>query len=120
MSLKDNSNEIKRLMEDAISKGMNEIGKTCAEKAKKNIWEAPRVRTGRMYISVRHNQPTVSGEKITVEIGTDAKDPKTNEKYPIYHELGTQKIKPIHFLSRASQENTAEYKNILKTSLKSG
>lgn len=72
-----------------------------------------RVDTGRLRASIAHKE-VKDGIGYDVYIGSDV-------EYAPAHELGSSKgIKPLHFLKRAAENHTEEYKQILIDQLKHG
>lgn len=104
ITIHDNSPEVLAALDKAIYRALWAIGAAAEGHAKE--YET-RVDTGRLRNSITHQE-----EGNTTAIGT-------NVEYAIFHELGTSSgIEPLHFLKNAVANHTAEYKNILKESLK--
>jgi HK97 gp10 family phage protein len=110
------------------------LGQQAVTRAKQNITAAPRVDTGALRNSVGHQ---VDGDNELAYVGT-------NQEYAVYNELGTgiyleggggrqtpwsykdkkgnwhttRGMKPIHFLKKAVQDHTNEYKRVAEQYLK--
>lgn len=131
ITVKDFTPEVKAALENAIARALVAVGMSAEGHARDIIVDAGRVDTGRLQTSITHRE----GEDFTV-VGT-------NVEYAIYHEVGTgiyasqgggrrtpwafkdskgewhvtRGVKPLHFLTKAVNENTDEYKSLIKESL---
>ena len=99
---KDNTDEVLAALKMAKKRGLEAIGLTAEEHAKK---ETP-VDTGRLRNSVSH---TTDDE--AAYIGT-------NVEYAPYVELGARGRQGKHMLQRAASEHTDEYKRLMEDSMK--
>ena len=130
----DHTVEVIAELNDHTKAALESVGEQAVSYAKKYISEAGRRDTGAMINSINHE--VVMSEK-AVYIGT-------NIHYAIYNELGTgvyldggggrqtpwryrdamgnwhttRGIKPIHFLKKAAQDHSAEYRAIIEEELK--
>ena len=100
---KDNTDEVLSAMEKAIERGLEAIGMTAEEHAKKN---ETAVDTGRLRNSISH-----AVDDKAAYIGT-------NVEYAPYIELGARGRQGLHFLQRAATEHTDEYKRLMEDSMK--
>ena len=99
---KDNTDEVLAALERAKKRGMEAIGLTAEEHAKK---ETP-VDTGRLRNSISH-----ATDYEAAYIGT-------NVEYAPYVELGARGREGKHMLQRAASEHTDEYKRLMEDSMK--
>lgn len=99
----DNTEQWARLFNQALAKGLEEVGLTAEGYAKK---KCP-VDTGRLRNSITH---VVRASKKAVYIGT-------NVEYGPYVELGTRHMKAQPYLRPAASGHRSEYKQILKNNL---
>lgn len=104
VTVKDNTRQVLTALEKAKKQGLEAIGMTAEEHAKKNT----PVDTGRLRNSITH----------TTDI--NAAYIGTNVEYAPYVELGARGRKPVHMLTRAATEHKAEYKQIMENALKNG
>lgn len=103
--VQDNTDEVKRALQSAMAKALEEIGLTAEGYAKK----ACPVDTGRLRNSITH--AVVEGEK-AVYIGT-------NVEYAPYVELGTSRQEAQPFL-RPAANHPRIYRQIAERNLKNG
>jgi hypothetical protein len=101
----DHTDEVIEQLGFAIARSLEAVG----IEAESDAARLCPVDTGRLRNSITH---TIDGDEPAAVIGT-------NVEYAIFHELGTSSgIEPLHFLKNAVANHTAEYKNLLKESLK--
>lgn len=101
MTVTDNSDTIKKEVQEAIETAMEQIGISAETYAKMNC----PVDTGRLRASISHDS-----DENTVIVGT-------NVEYAKYVELGTSKMKPRPYLKPAMQNHVNEYKQIIANEL---
>ena len=101
----DNSDKVKEAFSQQMRRGLEAIGQTAVGYSKE---ETP-VDTGRLRNSEDYS---VSEEEKVVYIGT-------NVEYAPYIEYGHGNYQGKHMLKNAASNHSAEYKNIMETSLKS-
>ena len=107
ITIHDNSPEVLRAIEIAITRALWSMGATAEGYAKLPPPVGAPVDTGRLRNSITHKET----DRQTI-IGT-------NVEYAVYQELGTSRgVKAKHFLKNAVANHTDEYKKILKESLK--
>ena len=106
MSIKfvDNSSKVEEAFKQQMRRGLEAIGQTAVGYAK----EGTPVDTGRLRNSEDYS---VSEEEKAVYIGT-------NVEYAQYVEFGHHSYAGRHFLKNAAANHSAEYKNIMESSLK--
>lgn len=104
--LQDNTDEVKRALESAMAKALEEIGLTAEGYAKK----ACPVDTGRLRNSITH---AVAESEKAVYIGT-------NVEYAPYVELGTSRQKAQPYLRPAAADHAATFRQIAERNLKNG
>lgn len=100
----DNREQWARMFNQALTKGLEEIGQVAEGYAKK----ACPVDTGRLRNSITHQ---VRPSEKSVYIGT-------NVEYAPYVELGTSRMKPQPFLRPAAADHEGTYKKIFESNLK--
>lgn len=101
VSVTDNSREYAAALPLAIRRGLEAVGLTAEAYAKK---ETP-VKTGRLRNSMSHKV-----KDNAVYIGS-------NVKYCLPVELGSRTNKAHHMLQMAAQNHSAEYKQLIKSSI---
>lgn len=101
----DNSDEVLRELDSAVSRALEDIGLTAERHAK----EICPVDTGRLRNSISH---AVDEKESVAIIGT-------NVEYAPSIELGHSKQAPNGFLGPAVRDHIQEYKNILKDHMQS-
>ena len=109
VSITDNSDAVRRELDDAIEKALMEIGIEAEAHAKEIITEKGAVDTGRLRNSITH---ALDGTK-AVHVGT-------NVEYAPFIEMGTSRMQPRPFLRPAIEDFKDEYKEILENNLKNG
>jgi len=98
VDLSDNSEDVKKMTDEAIGRALEKVGMTAESYAKMN---AP-VDTGRLRNSIAHE---VDGS--TVYIGS-------NVEYAVTQEVGTSKVAGKLYLTRAVRDHIEEYKAIIE------
>lgn len=106
VTVKDNTEEFERALQNAIERGLEAIGAAAETHAKTNVRDFPRVDTGRLMNSISHATTNKAAY-----IGT-------NVDYALYVEEGTRKMASAHYLRNAATQNTEEYKKLLEDSLR--
>lgn len=105
VNITNNIPEVIRTKNEAIARGLEKIGLTAERYAK---GYAP-VDTGRLRNSISHYRDH-DGDAVIIG---------TNVEYAIYQEFGTHRMKGTPFLRPAVNNHLNEYKNIIKSELKS-
>lgn len=103
ISLTDNSDLIKRALEDQLEQALTAVGITAESYAKR---DCP-VDTGRLRNSITHE---VRMNENAVYIGS-------NVEYAAFVEIGTQRMKARPYLRPAATNHTEEYKGLVKQAL---
>jgi phage gpG-like protein len=99
----DNSDEVRKMLNDAIDVAMEAIGIQCEGYAKLELENYPRrIDTGRLRNSISHMV-----QKQSAIIGT-------NVEYAPYVHEGTQRMVPNRFLKNAAEKHKDEYKAIIE------
>lgn len=106
----DNLDEVLKGLNNAIEKGLVDIGAKAQSYAK----DLTPVRTGILRDSIGVE---VKPNEKAAYIGTMI-DKFPEEPYGKYVELGSPTVKAHHMLQRAATEHTAEYKRLLEDSMK--
>lgn len=101
ISVTDNTDLIKKTVEESLKVAMEQIGITAEGYAKMNC----PVDTGRLRSSISHES-----DETTAIIGT-------NVEYAKYVEAGTSKMEPRPYLKPAIQNHINEYKQIIANEL---
>ena len=103
----DNSDEILRRLKRAIVQALHMIGDEAVKRATLPIAQGGNmpVDTGNLMNSIHYES-----DEDTVIVGT-------NVEYAIWQEIGTRKIRPKRFLTKALTENTKEYEDIVEYNL---
>lgn len=119
VSVVDNTDEIKKLMENEIASALEEIGIMAEGYAKIELstpkthadgTERPNVDTGRLRNSITH-AVRMDGQEKAVYIGT-------NVEYAPYVEMGTSRARPYPYLRPAATNHLDEYKAKIEEYLK--
>ena len=130
----DNTEEVKKALEDALERALDEIGIQAEKYAKLNLEKNPRrIDTGNLRNSITH---VVETDEKAVYVGTNVEyAPYVHEGTGIYATTGgrqtpwsykddeghwhtTHGMKPNRFLKNAAQQHKNEYKDILEAELK--
>ncbi len=106
----DNLPQVLKAVDSAIAAGLVEIGAKAQGYAK----DLTPVRTGTLRDSIGVE---VKPDEKSAYIGTMI-DKFPDEPYGKYVELGARGRQPVHMLQRAATEHTAEYKKLMKESMK--
>lgn len=107
IQLTDNSPEVLNALKIAVARALSE----CGENARSHAYHNAPFKTGNLRNSITHEEHEGGGEYASY-IGT-------NVEYARAQELGTSRgIRPKHYLKNAVANNTAEYKNIIKDSMR--
>ena len=108
--INDHSEDAKSGMQEAIARALEAIGLQAESYAKLELENAPRrIDTGNLRNSISHN---VNEEEQTVYIGT-------NVEYGVYVHEGTDRMEKNRFLRNAVEKNSDQYKEMLKSYIKS-
>ena len=106
----DNLQEVLKLLDNALEKGLVDIGAAAQGYAKDNT----PVRTGILRDSIGVE---VKPDEKAAYIGTLV-DKFPDKPYGEYVELGARGRAGVHMLQRAATEHTAEYKRLLEDAMK--
>lgn len=106
VTFNDRSSEVLSALDRAKRNALTAIGMTAVGHAKKVITDERRVDTGRMRNSISHAE-----DKDSTYIGS-------NVEYSIYNELGTIRMRGIHFLQRAATQHNEEYKKLAEEAMR--
>lgn len=116
----DNTDKVLQALQQATVRGLQAVGTTAVNYAKKELNQPkkhadgsvrPNVITGRLRNSIEYKLGSNVGSNIKVYIGT-------NVSYAPFVELGTRKSPAYPFLKPSALEHADEYREILKDSLK--
>ena len=98
VTIKDNSDTVKKDVEDAIARSLKQVGLVCEGYAK----ELCPVDTGRLRNSIRHD---LTDRAVLISANTE---------YAGYVELGTSRQKPQPYLRPALSDHIDEYKLLIQ------
>lgn len=111
VSFEMKSNNVEQLLDELKEKkeaALEAVGMAAETYAKLNLESNPRrIDTGNLRGSISH----APADEETMCIGT-------NVEYAIYVELGTRRMTPSHYLKRAVQDHSDEYKNVIEEHMK--
>lgn len=107
--IKDNTGEVKKILEEKGSAIMDAIGAHLTGEAQDELENDPRrVDTGNLKNSITHIEP----DNFTTIVGT-------NVDYAIYVHEGTRKMAPNRFLKNAVERNTGQIMSYIERGLSS-